>query len=66
MDGSVAYYDEVDGDQVNGEQMIWRILMNDQALDMRDFYNKFSQRYPNLQNDLDKILQSHELTPDDL
>ena len=66
LDGSVAYYDEVDGDQVNGEQMIWRILMNDQALDMRDFYNKFSQRYPNLQNDLDKILQSHELTPDDL
>jgi hypothetical protein len=66
LDGSVLYDDIVEEDQVNGEQMIWRILMNDQALDMRDFYNKFSQRYPNLQNDIDEILQSHELTPDDL
>ena len=47
------------GSDLKGIEMVWKVIMEDEATDIIDFYNKFSARYPALQQALFEIYDSH-------
>ena len=61
INGTILHHDDKDEQDVTGEQMVWKVIMEDKAKDIDDFYNKFIARYSQLQDPLFKIYNTHGL-----